>query len=166
MPGELRTITAGGDVEGDCWGATSCGNCTNTRTVSVAARRNIGVALPAVTRLPRSMVREVMVPANGAVTLGKQLEIGEPLHVPDFSRDGGLRDVDVGVTEQRPRPGLFEVGLRRDAGLGEPTRAMSLLTWRARGWPCLSFWRPEPGEARASLRSFPRLSRVLISASS
>ena len=49
-------------------GATFCGTSTNTRTGSAATSVNIGVPLPSVTSAPRSTVRVVIVPANGAVT--------------------------------------------------------------------------------------------------
>src|ERR1700722_5183857 len=51
--------------------AELCGTSTNTRNGSVCAMRYNGVvvvALPAVTRLPMSILRSVIVPSNGATT--------------------------------------------------------------------------------------------------
>ena len=51
--------------------AEFCGTSTKMRSGSVCAMRYSGVVvdpLPAVTRLPMSILRSVMVPSNGAIT--------------------------------------------------------------------------------------------------
>ena len=71
-PGYSRTVTLP-ETPGRTPGATSWGTCTKTRAGSIAAILKSGWLLPAVTNAPISIVRCVMVPANGAVTLAKAL---------------------------------------------------------------------------------------------
>ncbi len=98
--------------------ALACGTSTRTRTGSVWARRNSGWALPppALTRLPSSMERWVIVPAKGAVTRVNETSCSSRPMLARSAAVLGLGRAEVGARAVAVGLARVDVLLGRDLG--------------------------------------------------